>query len=74
MNQMKDLDEFAICTDISSRMALFALAYACDEEAINEVMDAIKESLIEVYDEEKVSTLIKMYRESALAASKIIKD
>ena len=74
MKTIKDLDELSICADISSRMALFALAYACDEETINKVMDAIQENLIEVYDEDKVPPLIKLYKEAALTVSKVRKE
>ena len=66
MNLMKDLDEFTISADIVSRMALVALATACDRKTIETVFEAISERLLQVYDKDKAGAMIEQYKKAAL--------
>ena len=66
MNEMKDLTEFAICSDIAARIAMFALAKACNEEEINLAFKVINEALCEGGEREKVEPIIEAYKSGAL--------
>jgi len=72
MSQMNDVEEFAICSDIASRMAIFAMAKSCTEEEINMAFNVINEALINEggYDQDKVSSLTKQYKDGTIMLRK----
>lgn len=65
MAKMKDIQEFEICFDISSRMALFGLAMACTENEIDTLFEGTRQALQDVYGKEKVDKLIDQYKAAA---------
>jgi len=62
MNEIEDVTELAICSDISTRMAMFALAKSCNEEELGLVFEIISGSLCNAYEKEKVQPLIEIYK------------
>jgi hypothetical protein len=66
MSQLKDLDELAICIDISARMALYSLAKTCGDEEIKQFFGRVKVFLDEEYDSDKVAPLIEAYKAAAI--------
>ena len=69
MNPIEDLDELAICIDISSRMAVYALAKTCGEVEIEQFFGAVKTFLDQEYETTKVAPLIEKYKEAAITLS-----
>ena len=72
MALMNDAEEFAICSDMASRMAMFAMAKSCTEEEIEMAFNVINESLInkDGYDPEKVSNLANSYKDGVIMLRK----
>lgn len=76
MSKMESIEEFAICMDITTRMALIALAVSCDKEMISGSLDGIEVYLIDVYPDDKkdlVKSLISQYKDGALMLQKELK-
>lgn len=75
MNYIKDLEEFAICSDIAARMALFAMAKSLSGDEINSAFDIIGNALFDDggYEKDKVEPLIEMYRDAAITISEGLK-
>lgn len=69
MNKIKDVEEFEICCDISSRMALFALVMSCDSnKEIENSFDAIALTLADCYPKDKLDSLVESYKHAAILA------
>ena len=68
MNEMKDMDEFAMCADIATRMTLFAIAKALTpreiELAFNEINNSLK--VQGGYEVEKLIPLTEAYKDAVL--------
>ena len=65
---MKDIDEFAMCSDIATRMTLFAMAKALTPEEIEIAFNEINNSLTAqgVYEAEKLIPLTETYKDAVL--------
>lgn len=65
---MKDMDEFAMCTDIATRMTLFTMAKALAPDEIELAFSEINVSLTMQggYEFEKIIPLTETYKDAAL--------
>lgn len=72
MSEIRDTEELAICMDITSRLALFALAKSMSEDEIKTVFSEVDKSLngAGVYSKGKVTPLIDSYKGAVIAISK----
>ena len=68
MNNIKDMDEFAMCADISTRMTLFAMAKALTPEEIEIAFSEINNSLTMQggYEVGKLIPLTEAYKAAVL--------
>ena len=68
MNNVKDIDEFAMCADISTRMTLFAMAKALTPEEIELAFNELNNSLTAQggYEAEKLIPLTETYKDAVL--------
>jgi hypothetical protein len=68
MNEMKDMDEFAMFVDIATRMTLFAMAKALTPEEIELAFSEINTSLTAQggYEAEKLMPLTETYKDAVL--------
>ena len=68
MKSMKDMDEFVMCADISTRMTLFAMAKALTPEEIEMAFSEINESLTMQggYELKKLMPLTESYKNAVL--------
>ncbi len=73
-NQMESLTELAISLDITSRLAVMALASTQSEEFICNAMEGIKCDLREHYEPSTVDEIIAQYKKSILDMKLLIGD
>ena len=68
MNNIKDMDEFAMCADIATRMTLFAMAKALTPEEIELAFNEINNSLTAqgAYEAGKLIPLTQTYKDAVL--------
>ena len=68
MKYMKDMDEFAMCTDITTRMTLFSMAKALTPEEIELAFNEINNSLTAQggYEVENLVPLTEAYKDAVL--------
>ena len=71
MENIKDFDELAMCMDITSRMAIFAMAKAMNTGEIAMSFDEMNKTLTGEggYDVDKLAPLIDMYKKATIAIS-----
>lgn len=73
MNKMENISEFEICMDITTRMALMALAKACSEDEMGPVFAGIEIGLVEAYSddkEDKIKEFIQQYKDATILVKK----
>ena len=73
MSVMEGLEDFEVCMDITTRMALVALAMSVNTEMLPSVFEVIEEDLAKIYPDASrplISTRIGNYKAAATAASK----
>ena len=71
MNAIKDIDEFAICADLTTRMALVAMAKTLTVEEVEFAFNQINTSLTMQggYESEKLMPLTDAYKDAVLKIS-----
>lgn len=76
MSKKMNIEEFEICMDITTRMALFALSLAANKETLPLLFDGIKTGLVDMYPKDKtelISKLVDQYKAAVIATSDELK-
>ncbi len=78
MNKIKSIEEFEICMDVTTRMALIALSLVSNDQQLPKIFDDIRDGLIDEYTGDKfiaelITKLIDQYKNASLILNKEMK-